>query len=91
MNKTKHNWRCTISSDTLALEWIQGFFVKLFGNTYFSKSGAKSAALDSFVKPVTYNVFLGIVSRITKLYLLLSFPKFIVKIFDLSTRQIESR
>jgi hypothetical protein len=43
------------------------------------------------VKPVTYNVFLGIVSRITKLYLLLSFPKFIVKIFDLSTRQIESR
>lgn len=29
--------------------------------TYFSKSGAKSAAFDSLVKPVTYNVFLGIV------------------------------
>lgn len=28
--------------------------------TYFSKSGAKSAALDSLVKPVTYRVFLGI-------------------------------
>lgn len=28
--------------------------------TYFSKSGAKSAALDSLVKPVTYNVFFGI-------------------------------
>lgn len=27
--------------------------------TYFSKSGAKSAALDSFVNPVTYRVFLG--------------------------------
>lgn len=28
--------------------------------TYFSKSGAKSAALDSLAKPVTYRVFLGI-------------------------------
>lgn len=27
--------------------------------TYFSKSGAKSVALDSFVNPVTYKVFLG--------------------------------
>lgn len=30
------------------------------GGTYFSKSGAKSAALDSLVKPVTYKVFFGI-------------------------------
>lgn len=34
------------------------------GLTYFSKSGAKSAALDSFVKPVTYSVDLGIVERV---------------------------
>lgn len=50
---------------SLAKEGGQGKAIKMcleihYG-TYFSKSGAKSAALDSLVKPVTYNVFFGMV------------------------------
>lgn len=36
--------------------------VIIISYTYFSKSGAKSAALDSLENPVTYNVFFGIVN-----------------------------
>lgn len=38
-----------------------GWLIHRKNDTYFSKSGAKSAALDSLVNPVTYNVFLGMV------------------------------